>query len=119
MRRKTLTRLQTVEQKPLTLDPMFGVPVVRACILLNGRPRTSRPGTHLPHPHALRPPFSPFYFPDAHHPLSTMQNMFLTGMPTWMTGLSDRLYATLRLILPPEMPLWIVRAADLSLAVWR
>ena len=36
-----------------------------------------------------------------------------------MPGLSDRLHAALRPILPPEMPLRIVRAADPSLDAWR
>jgi actin-related protein 5 len=47
------------------------------------------------------------------------QNVFLTGTPARMPGLSDRLQATLRPILPPEMPLRIVRAADPSLDAWR
>lgn len=36
-----------------------------------------------------------------------------------MPGLSERLHAMLRPILPPEMPLRIVRAADPSLDAWR
>jgi actin-related protein 5 len=36
-----------------------------------------------------------------------------------MPGLSERLHATLRPILPPEIPLRIVRAADPSLDAWR
>ncbi|KAN0105718.1 hypothetical protein V8E52_010774 [Russula decolorans] len=48
-----------------------------------------------------------------------VQNVFLTGTPARMPGLSDRLQATLRPILPPEMPLRIVRAADPSLDAWR
>ena len=59
--------------------------------------------------------------PDAHSPspLTPCQNVFLTGTPARMPGLSDRLQATLRPILPPEMPLRIVRAADPSLDAWR
>jgi actin-related protein 5 len=45
--------------------------------------------------------------------------VFLTGTPARMPGLSDRLHAALRPILPPEMPLRIVRAADPSLDAWR
>ena len=45
--------------------------------------------------------------------------MFLTGTPSQLPGLSDRLHATLRPILPPEMPLEIVRAADPSLDAWK
>jgi actin-related protein 5 len=48
-----------------------------------------------------------------------VQNVFLTGTPARMPGLSERLHATLRPILPPEMPLHIVRAADPSLDAWR
>ncbi|KAH9977560.1 actin-like ATPase domain-containing protein [Russula compacta] len=48
-----------------------------------------------------------------------VQNVFLAGTPARMPGLSDRLHATLRPILPPEMPLRIVRAADPSLDAWR
>ena len=47
------------------------------------------------------------------------QNVFLTGSPAQMPGLADRLHATLRPILPPEMPLHIVRAADPSIDAWR
>ncbi|KAH9985774.1 hypothetical protein BJV77DRAFT_1145686 [Russula vinacea] len=48
-----------------------------------------------------------------------VQNVFLTGTPARMPGLSERLHAMLRPILPPEMPLQIVRAADPSLDAWR
>ncbi|KAN0138657.1 hypothetical protein V8E53_003645 [Lactarius tabidus] len=48
-----------------------------------------------------------------------VQNVFLTGSPAQMPGLADRLHATLRPILPPEMPLNIVRAADPSIDAWR
>ena len=47
------------------------------------------------------------------------QNVFLTGSPAQMPGLVDRLHTTLRPILPPEMPLHIVRAADPSMDAWR
>lgn len=36
-----------------------------------------------------------------------------------MPGLVDKLHASLRPILPPEMPLEIVRATDPSLDAWR
>ena len=52
-------------------------------------------------------------------PLHRCQNVFLTGTPARMPGLSERLHAMLRPILPPEMPLQIVRAADPSLDAWR
>lgn len=52
-------------------------------------------------------------------PSTPCQNVFLTGTPARMPGLSDRLRATLRPILPPEMPLQIVRATDPSLDAWR
>ncbi|KAH9036638.1 hypothetical protein EDB85DRAFT_1939591 [Lactarius pseudohatsudake] len=48
-----------------------------------------------------------------------VQNVFLTGSPAQMPGLADRLHAALRPILPPEMPLRIVRAADPSMDAWR
>ncbi|KAI1785574.1 actin-like ATPase domain-containing protein [Ganoderma leucocontextum] len=48
-----------------------------------------------------------------------VKNVFLTGTPSQLPGLSDRLRATLRPILPPEMPLEIVRAADPSLDAWK
>ena len=65
-------------------------------------------------------PLFPF-LPDAHFPSPSVscQNVFLTGTPARMPGLSDRLQATLRPILPPEMPLRIVRAEDPSLDAWR
>ena len=43
----------------------------------------------------------------------------MTGTPSQLPGLSDRLHATLRPILPPEMPLETVRAADPVLDAWR
>ncbi|KAI0056771.1 actin-like ATPase domain-containing protein [Artomyces pyxidatus] len=48
-----------------------------------------------------------------------VNNVFLTGAPAQVPGLVDRLHATLRPILPPEMPLQIVRAADPALDAWR
>lgn len=51
--------------------------------------------------------------------LSRRQNVFLTGTPARVPGLSERLQATLRPILPPEMPLRIMCAADPSLDAWR
>ncbi|KAI0716103.1 actin-like ATPase domain-containing protein [Cerioporus squamosus] len=48
-----------------------------------------------------------------------VKNVFLTGGPSQFPGLSERLHATLRPILPPEMPLEIVKAADPMLDAWR
>ena len=48
-----------------------------------------------------------------------VQNVFLTGTPSQLPGLSDRLHATLRPILAPETPLGIVRAADPVRDAWR
>ncbi|KAF9007940.1 actin-like protein Arp5p [Cyathus striatus] len=48
-----------------------------------------------------------------------VNNIFLTGSPSQFPNLSDRLQATLRPILPPEMPINIVRAADPSLDAWK
>jgi len=48
-----------------------------------------------------------------------VQNVFVTGSPSHLPGLIPRLQNTLRPILPPEMPLAIVRAADPSLDAWR
>ncbi|KAI0079049.1 actin-like protein Arp5p [Panus rudis PR-1116 ss-1] len=48
-----------------------------------------------------------------------VKNVFITGGPSQIPGLIPRLQATLRPILPPEMPLEIVRAADPSLDAWR
>jgi len=47
------------------------------------------------------------------------KNVFVTGSPSHLPGLISRLQSTLRPILPPEMPLQIVRAADPSLDSWR
>ncbi|KAI0321914.1 hypothetical protein OF83DRAFT_1161548 [Amylostereum chailletii] len=48
-----------------------------------------------------------------------VKNVFLTGAPSQLPGMSERLRATLRPILPVEMPLEIVRAADPVLDAWR
>ncbi|TCD67456.1 Actin- protein 5 [Steccherinum ochraceum] len=48
-----------------------------------------------------------------------VKNVFVTGGPSQIPNLTDKLYATLRPILPPEMPLEIVKAADPSLDAWR
>lgn len=46
--------------------------------------------------------------------------MFITGGSSQFPGLGERIYATLRPILPPEMDLGeVVRAADPSLDAWR
>ena len=46
--------------------------------------------------------------------------MFLTGGPSQFPGLRERVYATLRPILPPEMDIGkLVRAADPMLDAWR
>lgn len=46
------------------------------------------------------------------------QNVFLTGSPSRYPGLVPRLHATLRPILPPDMPIQITQAADPSLDAW-
>ena len=43
----------------------------------------------------------------------------MTGGPSQLPGLTERLRATLRPILPPEMSLSIVRAADPQLDAWK
>ena len=48
-----------------------------------------------------------------------IQNVFVTGGPSQLPGIVSRLHATLRPILPPEMPLEIVRAADPMLDAWK
>jgi len=48
-----------------------------------------------------------------------VKNVLVTGGPSQIPGLLPRLHATLRPILPPEMPLEIVKAADSSLDAWR
>lgn len=53
-------------------------------------------------------------------PSPPLQNVFITGGSSQFPGLSERIYATLRPILPPEMNLRpVVRAADPSLDAWR
>ncbi|KAL0570121.1 Actin-related protein 5, partial [Marasmius crinis-equi] len=48
-----------------------------------------------------------------------VQNVTLTGTPSLIPGLPDRLYTTLRPILPPEMPIGIKAAQDPSNDAWR
>ncbi|PFH50709.1 hypothetical protein AMATHDRAFT_75400 [Amanita thiersii Skay4041] len=48
-----------------------------------------------------------------------VKNIFLTGGPSQYNGLIPRLHATLRPILPPEMPLEIFRAADPTRDAWK
>ncbi|KAI0641198.1 actin-like protein Arp5p [Trametes meyenii] len=48
-----------------------------------------------------------------------VQNVFLTGGPSQLPNIVSRLHATLRPILPPEMPLAIVQAADATRDAWR
>jgi actin-related protein 5 len=47
------------------------------------------------------------------------QNVFITGGPSQLPGLSDRLYTALRPTLAPETPLRITRAADPVLDAWK
>jgi actin-related protein 5 len=47
------------------------------------------------------------------------QNVFVTGAPSLIPGVVPRLQVALRPILPPEMPLDIVRAADPTLDAWK
>jgi actin-related protein 5 len=47
------------------------------------------------------------------------QNVFVTGGPSQLPGLSDRLHATLRPILSPETTLRITAAADPVLDAWK
>ncbi|KAI0820631.1 actin-like protein Arp5p [Trametes gibbosa] len=56
-------------------------------------------------------------FPDADKG-RLVKNVFLTGGPSQLPNLIPRLHATLRPILPPEMPLEIVRAADPTRDAW-
>ncbi|KAL4242856.1 actin family protein [Abortiporus biennis] len=48
-----------------------------------------------------------------------VKHVFVTGGPSQLPGLIPRLNATLRPILPPEMPLEVVRAHDPSLDAWK
>ena len=43
----------------------------------------------------------------------------MTGSPSQLPGLTERLHNTMRPILPPEMPLNIVRADNPALDAWR
>jgi len=45
--------------------------------------------------------------------------VFVTGTPSHLPGLVPRLHASLRPILPPEMPIEISRATDPSLDAWK
>jgi actin-related protein 5 len=45
--------------------------------------------------------------------------VFVTGSPSKLPGLVDRLNASLRPILPPEIPIDIVNALDPSLDAWK
>ena len=45
--------------------------------------------------------------------------MFVTGSPSSIPGLIPRLHSTLRPILPPEMPLHVVRASDPAMDAWQ
>ncbi|KAJ7051209.1 actin-like protein Arp5p [Mycena amicta] len=48
-----------------------------------------------------------------------VKNVFLTGGPAQFNGLIPRLQATLRPILPPEMPIEIFSAKDVCTDAWR
>ncbi|KAF8170382.1 chromatin remodeling complex subunit [Pholiota molesta] len=48
-----------------------------------------------------------------------IQNVFLTGAPSVLPGLEQRLRAVLQSLLPPGAPLTITRAADPALDAWR
>ncbi|KAI0048851.1 actin-like ATPase domain-containing protein [Auriscalpium vulgare] len=48
-----------------------------------------------------------------------VNQIFLTGAPSQLPGLSERVHNAVRPILPPEMPLKIVRAANPSIDAWR
>lgn len=55
----------------------------------------------------------------SHHQRSDpSQNIFLTGGPSQLSGLSDRLEATLRPVLPPEMPITINCAENPTMNTW-
>jgi actin-related protein 5 len=51
--------------------------------------------------------------------LTLHQNVFTTGGPSQLPGLSERLHATLRPILPPEVPLNIGQAANPVVDAWK
>ncbi|KAK0469867.1 chromatin remodeling complex subunit [Desarmillaria tabescens] len=48
-----------------------------------------------------------------------VKNIFLTGSPSQFSGMIPRLHNTLRPLLPQDMPVNIVRAADPSLDAWK
>ncbi|KAI0809036.1 actin-like protein Arp5p [Irpex lacteus] len=48
-----------------------------------------------------------------------VKRVFVTGGPSQLPGLVPRLHASLRPILPPDMPLEITKAADPFLDAWR
>ena len=48
-----------------------------------------------------------------------VQNIYLTGTPSKFPGLVERLQTTMRPIMPPEMPIEIVRAHEPSLDAWK
>ncbi|EGN94061.1 hypothetical protein SERLA73DRAFT_171573 [Serpula lacrymans var. lacrymans S7.3] len=48
-----------------------------------------------------------------------VKNVFVTGSPSKLPGLIPKLHATLRPILPPEMPLEIIRAVDPEIDAWK
>uniref|UniRef100_D8QKM7 Uncharacterized protein n=1 Tax=Schizophyllum commune (strain H4-8 / FGSC 9210) TaxID=578458 RepID=D8QKM7_SCHCM len=48
-----------------------------------------------------------------------VKNIFLTGTPSKFPGLVERLQTTMRPIMPPEMPIEIVRANEPSLDAWK
>ena len=58
-------------------------------------------------------------FPDPNDKARLVRSVFLTGGPARLPGLHERLQATLRPILPPEMELRVVGAADPVLDAWR
>ncbi|KAH8831141.1 chromatin remodeling complex subunit [Flagelloscypha sp. PMI_526] len=48
-----------------------------------------------------------------------LKNVFLTGTPSTIPNLSERLYESLRPLMPPEMDIQIDRAEDASLDAWK
>jgi len=57
-------------------------------------------------------------FPDSEKE-RLVKNVFLTGSPSQLPGIVARLHETLRPILPPEMPIKVVHAADAALDAWK
>jgi actin-related protein 5 len=47
------------------------------------------------------------------------QNVFLTGSPSKLPGLKERVHASLRPILPPEITLQVKLASDAQLDTWK